>query len=521
MAAAYEPIGEAPRRPRWYFVATAVVVAAGVVVIATNLLPAFTMRPSTAPKEEGLVVVLHEEDDDNSRRTGLVNTESSSWHLYKVAVAARVGDAGALRRFVNATLAYTYPDLDLGCGGVKVDAALLPAGPQLHWVESAVLASDPKPIAVWEAYFDDLNADMSRFNAFMHNKITMFTTDLAPFLVAFRAQNKTFLRRRSTTYAHGRASPIGQVAHVVFALAGRAYELVAPVAATNAYGDDAWPEWSASECEPAHRLDSDLDKYADAYDAYVRDAEPETAAWAAERGYYPPMFASVGVALGSISTKNQHTSDSDDLAAVNASLFPDLAAVAGLEAYLERQTATCAVYRLPTVSSKGFKGPVRYVVNRASVVGGDGPVNNAGVVGVAEYNAYVLATHKAITGAHADWAGWDHWLDQHIGLKYVGTETRAVAATLNARLVARGLPVGQRTTDTYGDEDAVHWYTGYPGPMTWEYWVPNCAWASTNHQADVCACTPENNDRLFYDATGRNCTDVGTWFPLRDDDDDA
>lgn len=116
---------------------------------------------------------------------------------------------------------------------------------------------------------------------------------------------------------------------------------------------------------------------------------------------------------------------------------------------------------------------------------------------------------------------------QHIGLKYVGERASDIAATLNSVLSSRGLPVGQRTTADYGKKKAVHWYTGYGGSMTWEYWVSGCASYSVNNEADVCACLPANNDIMYYEVrvsnlsfirenpaqeSGDNCTDLGEWY---------
>ena len=90
-------------------------------------------------------------------------------------------------------------------------------------------------------------------------------------------------------------------------------------------------------------------------------------------------------------------------------------------------------------------------------------------------------------------------MDQHIGLKYVGSEACAVSHQLNQNLTSRGIAVGQRTTADYGAEKAIHWYTGYAGSMTWEYWVTGCSEYSTDYEADVCACHASNNDKIFLE----------------------
>ena len=87
---------------------------------------------------------------------------------------------------------------------------------------------------------------------------------------------------------------------------------------------------------------------------------------------------------------------------------------------------------------------------------------------VLAYNDYIQSAHSAITGSYADWAGWDHWLDAHIGLKYVGSEPCAHTDGEVRNLSLSSLSVGQRTTADYGSAKATHWYTGVS--LAWEYW---------------------------------------------------
>ena len=57
-------------------------------------------------------------------------------------------------------------------------------------------------------------------------------------------------------------------------------------------------------------------------------------------------------------------------------------------------------------------------------------------------------------------------------------------------------------------------YTGYAGSLAWEYWVTGCSYGSINHDADVCACLPANNDKMFLEVSGYNCTSygIGEWL---------
>lgn len=471
---AYTPIGEHPRRSGATGLVCSVASVAILVYVAQDSwrssLRAGTWRSESVASDHAEASVL------------ATDAVSLDFELYKVALSARVGDSVAIREFVNDTIALVDPNFDLGCDGVKINGYLLPYGPQLHWVESSILSNDPMPIEDWEAYFDELNVGMSQsFNAFLHNKVTMYTNDLAPPLAKLRNKSVPLLLRRSADYS-GMASPVGEVAHVVFAIAGRAYELVAPIGDSLIDETREWSYWSDVECPASHRLDSDLDEYVAVYNSYVSSAEADMQHWASERGYYPPMLAFVGVAA-----------TVDDIASIQTHLFEDLASIASIEAFVETEELDrCSVYRLPTVSSKGFRAPVRYVVNPAA----ESMLTSRRV---GDYNSYIWTVHENITASYNNWAGWDHWLDQHIGLKYVGEEPMVVAAELNKNLSAHGVPVGQRTTADYGQEKAVHWYVGYPGSMCWEYWVEGCAAYSINDEADVCACLAANNDVFFLE----------------------
>lgn len=422
----------------------------------------------------------------------VTTTTETLFELYKATLAVATGSSAGVLEFVNSTITHVDPNFDLGCGGVKVNAYLLPYGPQLHWVESDILSNDDKPIERWQPYFERLNGDMSKFNAFMHNKISLFTTDLTkPLAQLERAGIKT-LRRRGTRYT-GLASPTGEVGHLVFQIAGRAYELVGPVTADFHVTAKSWDEWTVDECPAAHRLNDDLDEYVSKYKDFVAVAKDVDVmyAWAQDRGYYPPMLAGISLALSP-----------DDTVAID-DLFSDLDSLAEMDSYVESDAYGCTVYRLNLTVVYDWKAPLRYVVNERSL---DDLLGNETWT-VAEYNGYIANTHRRQKSD--DWSGWDHWLDQHLGLKYVGDDAYGMAAALNGKLSAENRVVGQRTTDDFNSQYAVHWYTGYPGPSTWEYWVEGVEDYSVNDLADICACVPSNNDRLFFDSEGANCSDYG------------
>ena len=426
-----------------------------------------------------------------------------TFELYKHAISVRNGTAAEIRDFVNATISHLDPNYDLGCDGVKVNAYLLPYGPQLHWVDASALSNDPHPIEEWQPRFEALNGNLSQWNAFMHNKVTMFLPDLMAPLRQLRNTSAPLMFRRGTGYS-GHVSEVGELGHVLFPIAGRIYEMVGPITSTMVSETRDWPEWTSSECPASHRLDDDLDQYVSKYQQYVVETKllfSQMEDWATERGYYPPMLAGISVAAAA-----------GDSTGYAGTLVDDLAEYASIGSRVEYSSDKCSVTRISTITSHGFKAPVRYVTNVVANRILESAADAAGTqprMTVLAYNDYIQSAHSAITGSYAEWAGWDHWLDAHIGLKYVGSEPCAHTDALNGNLSLSSLSVGQRTTADYGSAKATHWYTGYPGSLAWEYWVLGCTYGSVNDNADVCACVASNNDKTFLLEHGYNCTATG------------
>ena len=119
-------------------------------------------------------------------------------------------------------------------------------------------------------------------------------------------------------------------------------------------------------------------------------------------------------------------------------------------------------------------------------------------------------THETVTGSYKNWAGWDHWLDFHVGLQ-LGREADAVAdaasRSLNDRLSVAAIPVGQRY-ESDARSDQMHWYAGVEGGLTVEFCVyPNKTdEASVNGLAEICTCRADNNLQQFEADTGTNCS---------------
>ncbi|KAH8047310.1 hypothetical protein JL722_13120 [Aureococcus anophagefferens] len=350
-----------------------------------------------------------------------------AWELY-----IRLRRPGAAPRALDVAGAVLGPPeavLNLGCDGRKASVDLAPHGPQLHWVGAADRrrrGARRGGAAALAAAHDDA---LRRGAAPGGDHLSLFVPDLAKPLAALVALDAPVLRRRSETFAHA-----------AFDVEGHIYELVAPLAAEH----DAWAPWAPDECGDKHAILETPARLLELYAAAVADASDGVRAWAAARGHSPPLLAGVTVAVPAVADA--------------ADALGDLAKIAGLAALPPR--AACA----------GAAVAVKIANSDATVALRFAPSASASAAAAAaESDARGLRSRD-------DWGGWSHWLDRHVGLKYVpgGDEdaacdvSRRVSAALESRAVA------QRTAYDFGPRRA---------PL-------------------VCMCAPTNNDADYAALTG-------------------
>merc|ERR1719198_2603505 len=177
-----------------------------------------------------------------------------------------------------------------------------------------------------------------------------------------------------------------------------------------------------------------------------------------------------------------------------------------------------------TLTWPGFDGwEFKYVNNKKAPVG---------EYSLEDYDKYIESVHlDYIAQTSKDggsWFNWDHWLDQHIGLKYqeTGEECRSMDREVRASIFSDSIPVGERRDFaklTTGIENhTTHYYTGYKGSIAWEM---NVQCSTDDGAPDVCACLGANNDELFLQREGYSCASdqalEGTIISDDDKSDDA
>lgn len=132
---------------------------------------------------------------------------------------------------------------------------------------------------------------------------------------------------------------------------------------------------------------------------------------------------------------------------------------------------------------------------------------------VSDYQQYIGKVHERFLSRPADgdtahkWRGWDHWLDQHIGIMYAGSslitgdddqykeemQAKCVVedAALNAEFLNDRTFVGKRFIQDDGD----HYYTGYASSSMALEFNTECHYGAKG-TTDICMCNPQNSDYL-------------------------
>lgn len=415
-------------------------------------------------------------------RLGLASGQrfsSADWRIEKHTINLHSSTGLEVHNWISRYLCTpkTSRPSDLGCGNLRVWCEI--ASPytgvewkghtfELHWVDAPSLndfvnSSGNHDNDAWIEYLDGLNRPQLEFNPFSHNKVQLYVRDLALYLERFIVGNVTHSKRWSLDKTGAR------VAHVGFNLAGRIYELVgSPV-------DDVkeWTHWSQPECSAAHELEDSLKFYEDM----------------AERAYP----SSLGFGFGEMLVVGISMSFHDPLGKAQAApaksiatLYDHLEILAGARIQKRELTSkTCSIAEIRFDSMPGLV--TRYVKN-------DSPQLKTLPKNIEDYDSYAAALHAQYSLATSskydgEWYGWDHMLDQHIGLWYGGTFAPCLQRSASARKLLRvaQLGVGER-----GEPDAHEMYVGYAGSMAWEYQWHNCN-SSRPFAPAECACIATNN----------------------------
>lgn len=422
---------------------------------------------------------------------------SSGWRLAKYTLNTRSGVSQDLQNFLTSYLCTgkTTCASDLGCAKnwrMWCEAAAPFYSSEfgndtfeLHFVDAPTLNDvtvDNGTTAgneFWVDYFEDLNGDLTDFNAFMHNKIQLFVQDLSVWedRLDSAGQNQ---RKRLATDSEGVA-----VALLSFAVpgTGKMYELVGP-ASTSADASAYTALDTATECPAASALPQPLSFYAkrlveDADHVDDFDGSPAfmLTTLAMTHDFAGTAAGTTDAAGAAEERRRELTGAATTGGADNiATLFSHLSTFTGATVEVEADSDECTVVGVHWDNQDGVM--VRYVQNKAATTGD---------MTLADYDKYFADNHR--TFSDANWMSWDRGFDQHIGMFFDGPydECMELSSLVRERLSADGVSVGER-----GEPDAHEMYSGYAGPMTWQYQWGKCD-AGRASAPEECACVSTNN----------------------------
>ena len=136
--------------------------------------------------------------------------------------------------------------------------------------------------------------------------------------------------------------------------------------------------------------------------------------------------------------------------------------------------------------------------------------------------------------AEADrWRNWDHWLDQHVGIKYAGSsDAEALAGSvsdldaLKDELQATCLTMAKEVNEVLLDEkvwtgkrsiltDGDHYYTATAGNSLALEFNTECHYGEMG-ATDICTCVAENSDNLALEKYGAKFSTCGTIYEEED-----
>lgn len=407
---------------------------------------------------------------------------SSEWRIQKYTINLLSGTGEAVQAWTNKYLCTgkSTTASSLGCGNKRAWCLIgLPYSSvefggikgELHFVDAPSL-NDLKIDGKlgndwWVNYLEALNGDLSVFNAFMHNKAQFYVDDILSYEEKLTNEANVSLMKRSSVDSSG-----VEVAHLSFTIAGRVYELVAPL--TSAGDASEYTRWSsATECPQSHLLGKTLDEYSALASKADDDFDENT----------PIML--VGLSMSYHDPTDSLVTDTTVAAARIRTLYDHISIVSGAKVKVEQKTDECVITHISWESMDGLT--VRYVNNRKAPTG---------EYTLSDYDKYAYDDHHTYNNASG--YDWDHVLDQHIGLFYAGAEEGCNDRAIKVRglLDEAEIPRGERQ-----ETDAHEMYCGYTGPMTWQYQFRDCD-AGRPSAPEECACVANNNLNHYTAVTG-------------------
>lgn len=412
--------------------------------------------------------------------------EGYGWYFYKAAFPTKNGSTDKVFDFMsNYTGGSNCDKVPLGCDGWKITCTYGAATDGstdwdrvLHYVHaprffSEALDNDKLGVDGWQdVTVQSLENMDTEFSAFMHNKVQLFIQRVAK-RASILELNGYKVMRRLSLWKDGKTL----LAHASTEMSGKIWEFVG-FAPGNVTG---WKFWSEDECIAAHRVTADVYKLQGSLKELTQDYDDDDIVEA-----NPSYWISIGVAASTENNRTDMWTNVKDITGAQVSYDTSSACRVATIAYKNTDTET--------EDAVGDETIMKIVTNYRYQAVTVGPREYS----LKMYEDYITEVHKKyLQPPHGQlkrdrWRNWDHWLDQHVGLKWKQSDgCHDKSKTITSALLDKDIPVGKRAIDGDGD----HYYSGYSGmSMCIEYNTEECHFGIG--ETDVCACSRENSNRL-------------------------
>ena len=420
------------------------------------------------------------------------------WYFYKAAFIAAKGDYKEAWKFIeNFSGGYSCEAVNLGCNGYKLTCdygnADTVSDKQLHYVYTPEIFShavdqDNLGADGWAGVMKkSLMSIEEEFSTQMHNKVELVVGDMKKKIEQLEGAGYKGLKRYEMNKPGERAKyGDAVVAHFMVNIVGQVWDFAGLLGSEAVAAELGFSPWEPNECAMAHSIGSDVAKLSH----IMNEADtPLETFWTGQQVAVSEMEDA--------DVKMMISHYRDNTGANIESLENEFCRVVKItydnsEARL-KGGANGNTVELKLVQSFEYQGLT-------------GPSDD---YQLQDYQNYVDRVHERYLsrpndGKAADrWRGWDHFLDQHIGIKYaMDAGCEAEAQVVNKMLLDNHVPVGKRSVAEDGD----HYYAGYKQiPMTMEF---NTECHTGEGMTNICACVHANSDLLAMEKYDYSCLDT-------------
>jgi hypothetical protein len=401
--------------------------------------------------------------------------------------------------------------VNLGCDGYKLTCDY--GEKQIHYVVAPILVDSPVEddgmgVNGWIETTMDSFGDMSTFEPFMHDKVQLFVGDVVTKSKDLEAADHKVMRRSSIVKATNEQGKTVEytIGHAMVAISGKIWDFVGVIDDPMVAVSEGFDNWSDDECPLAHEIRG--------------QSIPELKSYVISESKY--LLLSIQMATSSLQSQGVVTATGL------------LKQMTGANEMIEKGKY-CDVQTIYYYNRWAeFEGSYVSQIYLKYVVNHEHQTSTKNGISVKDYEDYIYKVHEKYLSSHDGdisrrWLGWDHWLDQHIGIKYAGpslidqyerywdstrkllsdadkssesestdetdwksnlhSKCLAMAKEVNEALLDEHMLTGKRFILADGD----HYYTGVQGSSMCIEFNTECHYGQDG-ATDICTCDTMNSD---------------------------